>query len=86
MCVQDVDAQCVLQFTLIIAAGCALHRRTSRVIHRSEWILIIFIIRFKLFFHKEKILESKVFYNQKVFEYKKCFGTQNNGTVPFGGR
>ena len=27
---------CVLQFTLIIAAGCALHRRTSRVIHRIE--------------------------------------------------
>ncbi len=36
MCVQDVDVQCVLQFTLINAAGCALHRRTSRVIHRIE--------------------------------------------------
>lgn len=36
MCVQDVDARCVLQFTLIHAAGCALHRRTSRVIHRLE--------------------------------------------------
>lgn len=36
MCVQDVDVQCVLQFTLIHAAGCALHRRTSRVIHRIE--------------------------------------------------
>lgn len=36
MCVQDVDVQCVLQFTLIHAAGCALHRRTSRVIHRSK--------------------------------------------------
>ena len=34
--VQDVDVQCVLQFTLIHAAGCALHRRTSRVIHRLE--------------------------------------------------
>lgn len=36
MCVQDVDVQCVLQFTLVHAAGCALHRHTSRVIHRSE--------------------------------------------------
>ena len=36
MCVQGVDVQCVLQFTLIHAAGCALHRRTSRVIHRSK--------------------------------------------------
>ena len=36
MCVQDIDVQCVLQFTLVNAAGCALHRCTSRVIHRSE--------------------------------------------------
>ena len=36
MCVRGVDDLCVLQFTLIIAAGCALHRRTSRVIHRIE--------------------------------------------------
>ena len=41
MCVQGIDVQCVLQFTLVNAAGCALHRCTSRVIHRSElyfWI------------------------------------------------
>lgn len=37
MCVQDIDVQCVLQFTLIHAAGCALHRLASRVIHRSEF-------------------------------------------------
>ena len=36
MCVRDVDVQCALQFTLLLAAGCALHRRTSRVIHRVE--------------------------------------------------
>ena len=36
MCVQNADDHCVLQFTLIIAAGCVLHRRTSRVIHRQE--------------------------------------------------
>ena len=35
-CVQDADDRCVLQFTLHNAAGCALHRRASRVIHRSE--------------------------------------------------
>ena len=37
ICVQDFDVQCVLQFTLVNAAGCALHRHTSRVIHRIEW-------------------------------------------------
>lgn len=36
ICVQDVDVQCVLQFTLISADGYALHRRTSRVIHRLQ--------------------------------------------------
>ena len=37
ICVQDVDVQGVLQFTLIHAVGCALHRRTSRVIHCLEY-------------------------------------------------
>ena len=40
MCVQDVDDQCVLQFTLVNAVGCALHRRTSRVIHRLELVTV----------------------------------------------
>ena len=40
MCVQDIDVQCVLQFTLLHAAGCALHRHTSRVIHRLELYFI----------------------------------------------
>ena len=39
ICVQNVDVQCVLQFTLIHAAGCVLHRRTSRVIHRLKLCL-----------------------------------------------
>ena len=39
ICVQNVDVQCVLQFTLIHAAGCVLHRHTSRVIHRLEFSL-----------------------------------------------
>ena len=42
ICVQDIDVQCVLQFTLIHAAGCALHRHTSRVIHRLELSRVIF--------------------------------------------
>lgn len=33
MCVQVVDAQGVLQFTLVHAVCCALHRHTIRVIH-----------------------------------------------------
>ena len=41
ICVQNVDVQCVLQFTLIHAAGCVLHRRTSRVIHRLKLFLTV---------------------------------------------
>lgn len=44
MCVQDIDVQCVLQFTLIHAAGCALHRHTSRVIHRLELYQMLFVL------------------------------------------
>ena len=44
ICVQSVDVQCVLQFTLIHAAGCVLHRRTSRVIHRLKLFLISFAL------------------------------------------
>ncbi len=33
-CVRSVDDQCVLQFTLVLAASCVLHRRRSRVIWR----------------------------------------------------
>ena len=34
MCVQPVDAQCILQFTLRHAVCCGLRRPTSQVIHR----------------------------------------------------
>lgn len=44
MCVQDVDVQCVLQFTLIHAAGCALHRPPSRVIHHLELSRMVTVI------------------------------------------
>ena len=43
ICVQDVDVQCVLQFTLIHAAGCALHRHASQVIHRLECFSFSFL-------------------------------------------
>jgi len=43
MCVRNVDVQCVLQFTLFHAVGCVLHRPTSRVIHRLELYLSLFI-------------------------------------------
>ena len=44
MCVQDIDVQRVLQFTLIHAANCALHRHTSRVIHRIESFTLVNVI------------------------------------------
>ena len=40
MCVQNANDQCVLQFTLLLAAGCVLHRRTSRAIHHRELYLV----------------------------------------------
>ena len=45
ICVQNVDVQCVLQFTLIHAAGCVLHRRTSRVIHRLKLYFVWFLFQ-----------------------------------------
>ena len=45
ICVRGVDVQCVLQFTLIHADGCALHRRTSRVIHRIELCFRLSLLR-----------------------------------------
>jgi hypothetical protein len=46
ICVQDIDVQCVLQFTLIHAAGCALHRHTSRGIYEdiSKTYTLLFLI------------------------------------------
>ena len=45
ICVQSVDVQCVLQFTLVHAAGCVLHRRTSRVIHRLKLCSVVLFMR-----------------------------------------
>lgn len=52
ICVQSVDVQCVLQFTLIHAAGCVLHRRTSRVIHRLK------LFSFSLLFQQSSSTKS----------------------------
>ena len=50
MCVRKISAQCVLQFTPSLAAGCVLHRPVSRVIHCSElYFHFIFEIRRPLF-------------------------------------
>lgn len=43
MCVRKISAQCVLQFTPSLAAGCVLHRPVSRVIHCSELYFIVCI-------------------------------------------
>ena len=62
ICVQGVDVQCVLQFTLIHAVGCALHRRTSRVIHRSKLFSTTFFLVSE---------EDKKFRKSKTCEMKK---------------
>lgn len=41
ICVQDVDVQSSLRFTLIHTVGCTLHRHTSRVIHRIQLYMAI---------------------------------------------
>ena len=43
MCVRNVDDQGVLQFTLIHAVGCVLHRRASRAIRRLQ-LFRVFVI------------------------------------------
>ena len=45
MRVRIVDDQGVLQFTLIHAVGCVLHRRASRAIHRLQ---LFFELRFEV--------------------------------------
>lgn len=46
MCVRKISAQCVLQFTPSLAAGCVLHRPVSRVIHCSELYSVFFFQMF----------------------------------------
>ena len=79
ICVQSVDVQCVLQFTLIHAAGCVLHRRTSRVIHRLKLFLFFFFVskRSRVLLRPRKRhakragrVQSKNWQNEKGCEWK----------------
>lgn len=56
MRVRKISAQCVLQFTPSLAAGCVLHRPVSRVIHCSELYFL-----FRLFI---ALLRSRVSYQE----------------------
>lgn len=51
MRVRKISAQCVLQFTPSLAAGCVLHRPVSRVIHCSELYFFIGPFHIVLPFH-----------------------------------
>jgi hypothetical protein len=68
MCVQDFDVQCVLQFTLVNAAGCALHRHASLVIHRLEWSIVHFDERAR---HSADVHQSHL----------SLFSTESHGTI-----
>ena len=48
MRVRKISAQCVLQFTPSLAAGCVLHRPVSRVIHCSELYCFLQVRDFSL--------------------------------------
>lgn len=55
-CAFETSMFCYLQFTLIHAVGCVLHRSTSRVIHRSE-----LFCRFCLFQNQREMSVFRVF-------------------------
>lgn len=59
ICVQVIAAQYILQFAIVIALCCALHRSASRVIHRSECFnnfLFCKFIYLKILFIEQTIL------------------------------
>ena len=74
MCVRDVDVQCVLQFTLVNAAGCALHRRTSRAIHRLELFAI------SPFFPEEGGRSDFFFESYLPFQVSICLASRERST------
>jgi hypothetical protein len=53
-CAFETSMFCYLQFTLIHAVGCVLHRSTSRVIHRSE-LFLGFLETCPFTFFKQKV-------------------------------
>ena len=65
MCVQNANDQCVLQFTLLLAAGCVLHRRTSRAIHHRE-LYLVFFRGLRFISYMSWFINSVVFYRPKI--------------------
>ena len=57
ICVQVIAAQYILQFAIVIALCCALHRSASRVIHRSECF-------YKFNYFHNYVLEYRMFFEQ----------------------
>lgn len=59
ICVQVIAAQYILQFAIVIALCCALHRSASRVIHRSECFInfsLLTLIYLKCFFIEQTVI------------------------------
>lgn len=52
---KDSMIHCLLQFTLLIAVGCVLHRCVSQEIHRSELFSLIFYVSFDHSHHFDKL-------------------------------
>lgn len=77
MRVRKISAQCVLQFTPSLAAGCVLHRPASRVIHCSE-SFFFFQLRIRLRDDRKKVCELcelEAFIDGKT-EPKPSFGSE----------
>lgn len=58
ICVQVIAAQYILQFAIVIALCCALHRFASRVIHRSEWLFKFYYFEILQYNIIENILQK----------------------------
>lgn len=84
MCVQDVDVQCVLQFTLSNAASCALHRLASRVIHRSE-VGFGFVFKGRELFRTlpSTVTRKKIEKFGAALQFKPTRSIPRCGTAPF---
>jgi hypothetical protein len=82
MCVRKISAQCVLQFTPSNAFRCALHRRTSRVIHRQEYLLIFCRVYLPVLAraqptHRSVVVASftdlRQYHNEQLYSVTECW-------------
>ena len=75
ICVQVIAAQYILQFAIVIALCCALHRFASRVIHRSEWLFKILesVKHFNTFLKWKNVLEIKQIVGATMLVLTKSF-------------